>query len=206
MDRRLFIKYGVSIIGTSGVLASYPVLALLKCSNFDSHRIQQCEAGINSNIANITAASVGGQHMSQWCWAACIEMVFKYYGLHVPQEAIVQQTWGGLVNRPGQPAQILANLNRRWMDSRGQQFSVSGNAYTANPITAAQDLSEDMPLIIGTMGHAMVLTSLQYYVDQWGNGQVSSAVVRDPWPRKGRRILTAQEWKNTSFLARIRIK
>jgi hypothetical protein len=72
-------------------------------------------------------------------------------------------------------------------------------------MTATQDLSNDMPLIIGTMGHAMVLTSLTYVRDQFGRGDVTAAVVRDPWPGNGRRVLSAQEWYNTSFLARIRV-
>jgi hypothetical protein len=132
-------------------------------------------------------------------------MVFRYYGFQGPQAHIVQQTWGQIVNLPGQPNQILANLNRPWIDATGRRFGVSGDAFTANPMTAAQDLSQDMPLIIGTMGHAMVLTSLTYIRDQFGNGNVTSAVARDPWPGRGRRVLSAQEWYATSFLARIRV-
>jgi hypothetical protein len=77
--------------------------------------------------------------------------------------------------------------------------------YSANPITAAQDLAQDMPLIIGTMGHAMVLTALSYVLDRSGNGSVTAAIVRDPWPDRGRRVLSAQEWYRASFLARIRV-
>lgn len=206
MNRRSFLKLSTSALGISTLGASNSANALLNCSPFNIQRLQQCEAGIDSGLASVSASATGGQHMNQWCWAACIEMVFKYYGLHVTQEAIVQQTWGGIVNLPGQPHHILANLNRSWRDSSGRRFHVSGNSYSANPITAAQDLSQDMPLIIGTMGHAMVLSSLKYTRDQWGNGQVSAAIVRDPWPGKGRRVLTAQEWYNTSFLARIRVR
>ena len=82
---------------------------------------------------------------------------------------------------------------------------------SANIVTAAQDLSNDMPLIIGTMGHAMVLTSMVYYCQgwtgyAWSDCGINAAVVRDPWPGKGRRVLSPEEWFNTSFLARIRIK
>lgn len=205
MDRRKFLKIGSSSLALGALGLSNPASALLNCTPFDFQGIQQCEAGIDSRLAHVSAASVGGQHMTQWCWAACIEMVFRYYGLRVPQEAIVQQTWGGIVNLPGQPNQILANLNRPWRDSGGRGFYVSGDAFSANPMTAAQDLSNDMPLIIGTMGHAMVLTSLTYVRDQFGRGDVTAAVVRDPWPGNGRRVLSAQEWYSTSFLARIRV-
>jgi hypothetical protein len=205
MDRRKFLKVSSGSVAIGALGLSSPASALLNCSAFNFQGVQQCEAGIDSRLAHVSAASVGGQHMNQWCWAACIEMVFRYYGLRVPQAAIVQQTWGGIVNLPGQPHQILANLNRPWRDSSGRGFYVSGDSFSANPITAAQDLSSDMPLIIGTMGHAMVLTSLQYVRDQHGRGDVTAAVVRDPWPGRGRRVLSAQEWYSTSFLARIRV-
>jgi hypothetical protein len=61
---------------------------------------------------------------------------------------------------------------------------------------AAQDLAADMPLIVGTMGHAMVLTALTYNRDGYGSGVVTGAIVRDPWPypglRDGRRVLSPQ--------------
>lgn len=195
------------LIGTGAGLLAAPSAAWsrLACGPFVPPGIQQCEAGIDSSVAHVTAAAIGGQHMSQWCWAACIEMVFRYYGLQVPQVQIVQETWGGIVNLPAQPGHILANLNRPWIDRTGRRFGVSGDAVTANPITAAQDLSQDMPLIIGTMGHAMVLTSLTYVRDLHGNGNVLAAVTRDPWPGRGRRVLSEQEWRGTSFLARIRV-
>ena len=101
MDRRKFLKLstGATAVGALGLSGTSN--ALLNCTNFNFQGIQQCEAGIDSRIAHINAASVGGQHMNQWCWAACIEMVFRYYGLVVPQGVIVQQTWGGIVNLPG---------------------------------------------------------------------------------------------------------
>lgn len=205
MKRRDFIKVtsGFTAIGALG--ASNSVSALLNCSAFNLQGIQQCEAGIDSGLAHISAAATGNQYMDQWCWAACIEMVFRYHNFRVPQPEIVRQTWGSIVNFPAQPSQILSNLNRAWVDSQGRSFLVAGNTYSANQVTAAQDLSRNMPLIIGTMGHAMVLTSLVYVTDQYGNGDVLSAVVRDPWPGRGRRILNPQEWYSASFLARIRV-
>ncbi|MBV8190396.1 MAG: hypothetical protein JO339_24350, partial [Alphaproteobacteria bacterium] len=68
---------------------------------------------------------------------------------------------------------------------------------------AARELADDQPLIIGTGGHAMVLTALTYFRDVYGNGQPLSAVVRDPWPGRGRRELSRQEWYGTGFLAKV---
>lgn len=205
MERRAFIKLAGNASALALLAASKPANALVKCTPSDFRGVQQCEAGISSSAASAVTGAVDGQHMDQWCWAACIETVFRYYGYVVPQDEIVRQTWGSIVNLPGQPHQILANLNRRWVDAAGRPFSVSGDVYSANVLTAAQDLASDMPLIIGTQGHAMVLTSLTYLRNQAGAGDVTAAIVRDPWPGRGRRVLTAQEWYSTSFLARIRV-
>jgi hypothetical protein len=186
-------------------LAPSPGVARLVCGPAVPPAVRQCHVGIDSAVAHVAAAAVGGQHLSQWCWAACIEMVFRHYGLHVPQEQIVTETWGGIVNLPAYPNTILANLNRPWIDRAGRRFRVSADSLSANPITAAQDLAQDMPLIVGTMGHAMVLTALSYVLDRAGNGSVTAAIVRDPWPGKGRRTLSPQEWYGMSFLARIRV-
>lgn len=176
----------------------------LKCTDFNINGVQRCIAGIDSEILDIRASDT--QHASQWCWAASIQSVFSYYGYDLPQEKIVEETWGSIVNMPSQPQQILAALNREWTDTNGNKFYVEGNSFNANAITAAQDLANDQPLIIGTLGHAMVLTALEYDRDIYGRGQVINATVRDPWPFSSRRrSLTPQEWYNTSFLARIRI-
>jgi len=164
-----------------------------------------CEVGIDPLIASNAASAVGGQHLNQWCWAACIETVFRCYGYIVPQADIVKQTWGTIVNRPADLSEILFNLNRHWVDANKRKFLVSGDVLSANLVTAAQDLSQDMPLIIGTMGHAMVLTSLRWLTDVYGESLVTDAVVRDPWSNVGKRVLSDEEWYSTSFLARIRI-
>jgi hypothetical protein len=63
-----------------------------------------------------------------------------------------------------------------------------------------------MPLIIGSFGHAMVLTAVSYNRAQNSQGQVTGAVVRDPWPgRGGRRPLSAIEAAGEMLLVRIRV-
>jgi hypothetical protein len=133
-------------------------------------------------------------------------MVFRYYGFTVSHKRIVGETWGDVVNMPAGPDQILNDLNRPWKDDDDNEFTANGESYDANPATASDDLAQNMPLIIGTMGHAMVLTSLIYFRDAMGNGNVQQAIVRDPWPGRGRRVLTPQEWYSADFLARIRVE
>lgn len=207
MDRRRFLQIGSGSLIIGSIGASSTASALINCSPYYSQGIQQCESGIDSRLAFISAKK---QRDTLWCWAACIEMVFSYYGLSVSQETIVQQTWGAVVNRGVNSFQILANLNRPWVDSTGRAFYATGDASSrTNYMTAAQDLYNNMPLIIVTgrpeRAHAMVLTSLQYLRDQYGRGEVISAVVHDPWENEGRRILSVEEWSKVFFLASIRV-
>jgi ABC-type bacteriocin/lantibiotic exporter with double-glycine peptidase domain len=145
------------------------------------------------------------QEHSKWCWAACIEMVFTYWGHPIDQEEIVQRTWGRIVDMPAQPYQIIAALNRSWIDRDGNRFRSSGDVFSATGATAAQDLARDMPLIVGSFGHAMVLTAIAYNRAPNSQGQVTGAMVRDPWPWNGRRELSAQEAAATMLLARVRV-
>lgn len=199
MDRRGFL----GAAGAAGLVGAMPEssTAALTCGPFVPPGVQECQVGIDSAISPIYAF----QQQSEWCWAACIEAVFRYYGHPVPQMRIVAETWGAIVNLPGQPQQILFDLNRPWQDDFGNTFSVGGDVLTANPITAAQDLAGNMPLIIGSMGHAMVLSGLDYVRDSVGRGQVRAAFVHDPMPGVGARVLTPQEWYSAMFLARIRV-
>lgn len=203
MNRRRFLELLGAAAG--GVLLARPGQAEIDCGDW-VNGLQQCVVGIRSEVIHVPASEVGGQYLTQWCWAASIEMIFRYYGYVVPQERIVKETWGDIVNLPADASLILANLNRPWVDERGNRFLARGDALTANPVTAIQDLAQDRPLIIGTMGHAMVLTALTYLHDAYGRFQVIGAVVRDPWPGKGRRELSAMEWYATRFLARIRVE
>ena len=163
---------------------------------------QSCSTGIEVSQFN---AVYDTQYMNEWCWAACISMVFAYYGHPVSQARIVADAWGGVVNMPGSPGQILSALNRVWRDDRNFRFKVDGDLFSANSMTASQDLSNNMPLIICSLGHAMVFTRLDYIREPNGNGAPQSAYVRDPWPGMGLRPLTSNEWNGAQMLIRIRV-
>jgi hypothetical protein len=110
---------------------------------------------------------------------------------------------------PGSVDQILGDLNRSWTDDNDNDFTSAGDAYSANAVTAAQDLANNDPLIICSLGHAMVLTALTYIQDPYapGGASVTQAIVRDPWPTNGgKRMLSLQEWTNVSLLARVRVE
>ena len=63
MNRRRFLGSALAVSGSTLIQGN--AHALLNCSPFVPPGIQQCEAGIDSNIAAVVANAVGGQHMNQ---------------------------------------------------------------------------------------------------------------------------------------------
>lgn len=212
-DRRAFILGGAGLaIGAAAAAWTWPrpAQAALRCTPFDARGIQLCEAGLDRNLGAVTAQ----QQNSQWCWAACISAIFNYHGYPVEQGRIVAATYGQLVNLPAHGRQIAAATNRPWQDVRGRTFASQcqvlwdSGAYVARPDAAgqaAQELAQGHPLIIGAAGHAMVLTAMSYARNAAGGGQPTQAIVRDPWPGRGRRPLEAREWMQIQFLAKVQV-
>ena len=206
----------VAALLISSALTS-PASAALVCNNIPGSLYNNpgrvCNAGLPSNLIS-TSAKKSVQLQSEWCWAASISMVFRYYGHPISQERIVKEMYGRIENQPAEPWTMLSALNRSWVDDNGKKFySESSPGYT-NPVAAARDLAGNMPLIIGTHGHAMVLTDLQYasnYIltpigPRLGPSVITNALVRDPWPGNGLRNLLPWEWNPISFAVQIRVK
>ena len=170
----------------------------------------RCRAGLPSALMHIPAL-VNMQYQTQWCWAASIAMVFARYGFAVQQERIVEDAFGAVVNMPAYPDEILGALTGRWEDELGRPFEVRSGVGWAFVNEIIRDLAHDHPVIVGTRGHAMVLTALEYVRPSRSLHEgstplhVAAAVVRDPWPGIGRRILTEEEWRSVDLAARIRV-
>jgi hypothetical protein len=108
-------------------------------------------------------------------------MVFEYYKHAVDQQRIVKETWGTVADMPGQPRDILRDLNKRWRDDDGHEFQCEGDMLSVNVNTAVEDLIDDHPLIIGALGHATVLPAITSAVDTLTTQFViQQVVVRDP--------------------------
>ena len=84
-------------------------------------------AGVPSDEFEYFAApqSSGRQRQTNWCWAASIQMVLNYHGINASQEEIVARCFGELVDRPGQPADILGTLNGWGMQAATAVLSLS---------------------------------------------------------------------------------
>jgi hypothetical protein len=212
MQRRDMLRDGA--LAVCGLALPAMSMAAEQCSHPNQFGFLACETGIPS-IALMEAQR--SQNQSQWCWAACIAMCAKYYGYSLSQKKIVQEVYGRLVNLPAVNWTLVAALSRDWEDDDGNQFSsrcdviwdlAMGNVRSDAPQLATQYLSQNIPLIVGTLGHAMVLTDIGFFRHAQNPyvGGVNFAIVRDPWPlNPRRRILSPQEWNSIQFLAAVRM-
>lgn len=207
MERRAFLR--TALAGAGFIALSRTLFGAKQCGTpvstmtpMGPQPVEVCTAGISS----ITFKQAF-QQQNEWCWAACISMVFAYYHHAVDQQRVVKETWGAAANMPGMPRDILRDLNKRWTDDEGHAFQCQGDVFSVNVDTAVEDLIDDHPLIIGAMGHATVLTAIISEVDTaTSQYEIQQVIVRDPWPGSGgRRPLTPREWASINFAARIRV-
>jgi hypothetical protein len=151
--------------------------------------------GIPSARMNRYAAA---QRASQWCWAASIQMVLNFYGVHITQPQIVARTygmdpdgplpdWGG--NLPG----ITANLNNWSIDNLGRRYTVRAEFRWGPPPPSDlyRELQQGRPVLVAyrsgpVSGHAVVITAAGFSSSP--SGLIPrSIVVRDPWPSEENR-------------------
>ena len=145
-------------------------------------------AGVPSEHFEYYAApSVAGrQRQSKWCWAASIQMVLNYHGLNVTQEQIVQRVFGGMYDAPANLNQISYALTGWAPDTRGRFSTIHATLCGLTPSQLITDLSNNWPLIVGLrgwpIGHACVLTTVEYTRIMSGFPWLTKAIYRDPWP------------------------
>lgn len=136
------------------------------------------------------AQAIQTQQCEQWCWAACISMLFNFYGHPLSQAEIVAATYGSVVCLPaGTSTTIGVDLSRTYIDQRGVAFrSRVVAAYDfMNGINAISNtmiidaLNNSNPLLYCNTHHAMVVYSVTYTPTALGPN-VQSVRVIDPWP------------------------
>jgi len=165
--------------------------------------------GLRQRVVHHHAGETNG------CWAACISSIFEWYGREVSQDRIVEKVFGGDLDNPANGQQIFNAINGYWTDAYDEDFYAEATPLVdleysfGNPEAAAimsMELLGEHPLIIGTRGHAMVVTALSWLQDVYGRQQIVDLVVRDPWPNDpGRRSLSAEEFYGTNLLMQVRV-
>jgi hypothetical protein len=141
------------------------------------------------------------QEEPQWCWAACISMLFSLYGHPVSQARIVSEVYGAPVNMPAMAGIVIAQqLNRKWNDDKGKPFisrvtaayDFAAQVSTITDQWAIQQLDQGHPIVIGAGAHAVLLAGLKYLPTPMGP-QVRAGAAFDPWPGRGARELKLSE-------------
>ena len=203
-DRRWFL------LSAAASLAAPPARADIACYAPVSPYARPCEVGIP--IRQVVPA----QECQNWCWAACIETIFLLYGYRVSQRELAQKVFGSADVCGGATGQMIAYaVQGPWIDDGGQRFDARLNVVMdaqwgishPDPIGLAwEELRAGRPLIIGTLGHAMVMTAMSFYEYANGGRELAGITVRDPWPENpNRRQLTPQEFYSVEFLATVAV-
>jgi len=172
-------------------------------------------AGIPSDEFVYKAApeSSGKQRMTNWCWAACIQMILNFHGVEATQEEIVTRMFGATIDKPASAEVILAALSGWAVSAKGKPVVIEASAGVLNGSEIVSDLAYHQPIVVGLttpngISHACVLTAVCYYVNQYNNEPIfSSVVIRDPWPgRSSRNEMSWNEFRSRlMFLAKVRV-
>ncbi|MDO7138142.1 C39 family peptidase [Algibacter lectus] len=149
-------------------------------------------------------AAVKTQEQSNWCWAACIQMVLKYQGLYVEQCDIVKKAFkmSSCIDKPADCYTIEDGVDG-W-SINGQQISGEVD-FSASSYELIDQLAYINPVIIGlnmpgqNIGHAYVLTAVFFKYDSNNRKIPYKVVLRDPWPDNQSR----QEFGWNDFVNRI---
>lgn len=165
--------------------------------------------GANSVTFNSVYAH---QKKPNLCWAACIEMVSRYYGISVSQNEFAKQYcgvdfWGNAKDCPASVDVITKSLNWCYKTHCIGTTAFYGSPdlnylfaliESGQPIIVAYSQGEYMP------GHAVLITGLSYIKKGFTN-EIQSIVVRDPDPNKYNRLLNGRkEYSNPqAFLGKI---
>lgn len=189
MDKREFL-ITFSAAAAGALLPTRCAHAYLQCQQTAVG--EACEAGVaRARLPTFYAF----QELPQWCWAASVSMIFKYYGYDVSQQQIVEAVYGATVNLPAMAgATISQQLNREWVDARGRRFrstmqglfDADAGVMTLNNQEIIQTLASERPLLLGNTTHAVVLTAIGYFATPMGPNIVNIGVL-DPWPGIGMR-------------------
>lgn len=160
-----------------------------------------CEARVGiAQLVDHQAYAI--QQQPEWCWVASVHMLFKYYGYDIPQAELVRSIYGSVVNLPAFSGETITRLlSREWKAPDHRSFRVDAHVFDVQDATfqinnndIIDSLAHDHPLIVGAMGHAMLLIGIQYVKNAFGGPPtVFGATVFDPWPGRGMRQLGPQE-------------
>ena len=207
MCRRSSLSGIRSFLATAAFAAlALPSHAEEVCGTPNTEGVSICSAGLPADSVRQLAVV---QEQPQWCWAASISMIFAHHGYSVPQEEIVKDGYGAVVDRPAPSGQAMTRaLSRAWVDGKAKPFrgiAVATDAFAkqfqVSEHKVLAELTDGRPLLLGALRHAVVLVELKYEKSARGNVRIVGGTVIDPAPGKGVRALLTGEMKPTYLAA-----
>lgn len=180
-----------------------------------SNATEQCSANACSAMLDpahfLQVATPSQQLMSQWCWAACIEMICKFNGVRLSQQSIVNRIYGGIQNLPADDRVLTSALNAQWVSDDGVPFKISAKVFSpalgladVSNQRVVDDLKAERPLLNGSGSHATIVARVDYIMSSAGQPQIERVHVIDPYPGAAppplfARFLTQQEMTPASL-------
>lgn len=148
-------------------------------------------SGVDTNSFNEVYAH---QRNTQWCAAACIEMIAKHHGIDVAQEDLAKKHCGVDVNGnayncPAPLDVISRNLNFCTFQYDWAKFCISSSMHSGRPDgnRIIQEMQNGNPVVIAyknqgsNVGHAVLITGVEWLY-QNGRPVIQTLILRDPWP------------------------
>jgi hypothetical protein len=160
--------------------------------------------GIRTDEMNYHAARQIG---TNWCWAACMQMVLSLRGVNIEQATIVREALGTVDDAPTDSATVCMQLDR-WLAATGTRKAVATIGFGPPPqAMVLESLRTAHPIIVAMqqqgvpVGHAVVITGAVYQ-DLPSGRIVHSLLIRDPDPSfastYGKRKLSGEELQSIS--------
>lgn len=201
MDRRRFML-GALAAGTAGNAS-----AEIACYQGPLHYQQTCDVGVI-----IGEIPTPWQECQQWCWAACVETAFALEGYRVSQQMMAEKLFGDpYVCQPANGPMIKQTVDGPWTDLDGRRFRAQLNVVMdldygighPNPMSVVyEELRAGRPLLSGSVGHATLITAMNYTETPGYPPNTNAVILRDPWPYSpNKRAMTVQEFYGVRLLA-----
>lgn len=180
ISRRKFLEVGMSF----GAMFLTPRISCAEHACVPEGYGSSCDAKIpTKQFTRVTAI----QQRFFWCWAASLEMIFKWHRKDITQRDIVYQTFGSEIDAPADPFVLVNAVNRTFTDRSGGNFSVTSRIWSSDFLVAQIDngtlihrLTQEQPLVVCNSSHMMVLVGMNYFRRPDGGVFVREAWVADP--------------------------
>jgi hypothetical protein len=157
---------------------------------------QQKTANIHNPMAFYCA-----QKQTNWCWAACNQMLLNSIGVNETQENQVLKLFGQLVNQGAGPnyERTKLALSGRYTNSSGKIVTVTpyvsyllqGNAN--DPVVIIDHIENGIPVVMATQMHGRVCVGVDY-IQNGQYVQITTLRLLDPARRGGIFTCTMQQF------------